>query len=86
VTWICTYLILRYGQAAGEAIIDEIDRRYVSFLLFYNQFHMLTSFCSIAAASPFPGLRRFPEGRDFKQWTGDDSKALMKVILVLLRR
>jgi hypothetical protein len=33
----------------------------------------------IAAAPPFPCLRRFPEGRDFKQWTGDDSKALMKV-------
>jgi len=28
---------------------------------------------------PFSGLRRFPEGRKFKQWTGDDSKALMKV-------
>ncbi|PSS37091.1 hypothetical protein PHLCEN_2v1057 [Hermanssonia centrifuga] len=35
----------------------------------------------IAAAPPFPGLRRFPEGRRFKQWTGDDSKALMKVYL-----
>ncbi len=34
---------------------------------------------SIAAAPPFPGLRRFPHGRRFKQWTGDDSKALMKV-------
>ena len=33
----------------------------------------------ISAAPPFPGLRRFPEGRDFQQWTGDDSKALMKV-------
>ncbi|KAI0309213.1 hypothetical protein OF83DRAFT_1019582, partial [Amylostereum chailletii] len=33
----------------------------------------------IAAAPSFPGLRRFPEGRGFKQWTGDDSKALMKV-------
>ncbi|KAG6807820.1 hypothetical protein H0H92_006325 [Tricholoma furcatifolium] len=32
----------------------------------------------IAAVPPFPGLRRFPEGRGFKQWTGDDSKALMK--------
>ncbi|KAJ7918908.1 hypothetical protein B0H13DRAFT_1991238 [Mycena leptocephala] len=30
----------------------------------------------------FPGLRRFPDGRDFNQWTGDDSKALMKVISV----
>jgi hypothetical protein len=33
----------------------------------------------IAAAAPFAGLRRFNEGRGFKQWTGDDSKALMKV-------
>ncbi|KAJ7027114.1 hypothetical protein C8F04DRAFT_1288082 [Mycena alexandri] len=35
----------------------------------------------IAAVPAFPGLRRFPEGRGFKQWTGDDSKALMKVYL-----
>jgi hypothetical protein len=34
---------------------------------------------SISAVPPFPGLRRFPDGRDFQQWTGDDSKALMKV-------
>jgi hypothetical protein len=33
----------------------------------------------IAAAPLFPNLRRFPHGRRFKQWTGDDSKALMKV-------
>ncbi|KAI0084245.1 hypothetical protein BDY19DRAFT_987574 [Irpex rosettiformis] len=35
----------------------------------------------IAAAPNYPGLRRFPEGRNFKQWTGNDSKALMKVFL-----
>ena len=35
----------------------------------------------IAATPPFPGLRRFHDGRRFKQWTGDDSKALMKVYL-----
>ncbi|KAI6137566.1 hypothetical protein BKA82DRAFT_4379823 [Pisolithus tinctorius] len=35
----------------------------------------------IAAVAPFAGLRRFPEGRHFKQWTGNDSKALMKVYL-----
>lgn len=28
---------------------------------------------------PFPGLRRFPQGLGFRQWTGNDSKALMKV-------
>ncbi|KAJ7871547.1 hypothetical protein B0H13DRAFT_2554444 [Mycena leptocephala] len=35
----------------------------------------------ISAVPSFPGLRRFPDGRDFHQWTGDDSKALMKVYL-----
>jgi hypothetical protein len=35
----------------------------------------------IASVPSFPGLRRFPEGRNFKQWTGDDSKALMKVCI-----
>ncbi|KAG1750512.1 uncharacterized protein EDB91DRAFT_1235038 [Suillus paluster] len=35
----------------------------------------------IAATPAFPGLRRFPEGHHFKQWTGDDSKALMKVYI-----
>ncbi|KAJ7833662.1 hypothetical protein B0H13DRAFT_2240339 [Mycena leptocephala] len=35
----------------------------------------------IAAVPPFGGLRHFLQGRGFKQWTGDDSKALMKVYL-----
>ncbi|KAL0058867.1 hypothetical protein AAF712_014428 [Marasmius tenuissimus] len=35
----------------------------------------------ISIVPEFPGLRRFPQGRRFKQWTGDDSKALMKVFL-----
>ncbi|KAF8124100.1 hypothetical protein EV363DRAFT_1178461 [Boletus edulis] len=35
----------------------------------------------IAIAPSFPGLRRFPQGRGFTQWTGNDSKALMKVYL-----
>jgi hypothetical protein len=32
-------------------------------------------------APPFAGLCRFPQGRGFLQWTGDDLKALMKVYL-----
>jgi hypothetical protein len=40
----------------------------------------LENLCSISAVPAFPGLRRFPDGRDFVQWTGDDSKALMKVV------
>ncbi|KAG2029774.1 hypothetical protein BDR03DRAFT_936783 [Suillus americanus] len=35
----------------------------------------------ISTVASFAGLRHFPEGRGFKQWTGDDSKALMKVYL-----
>ncbi|KAJ7241483.1 hypothetical protein B0H12DRAFT_1236970 [Mycena haematopus] len=35
----------------------------------------------LSAVPEFPGLRRFPDGRDFHQWTGDDSKALMKIYL-----
>ncbi|KIK77795.1 hypothetical protein PAXRUDRAFT_165722, partial [Paxillus rubicundulus Ve08.2h10] len=35
----------------------------------------------IAAVAPCAGLRRFPQGRGFKQWTSDDSKTLMKVYL-----
>ncbi|THG94792.1 hypothetical protein EW026_g6745 [Hermanssonia centrifuga] len=62
VTWVGEYLTITHGETAGNAILDDIDRR-------------------IAAAPPFPGLCRFPEGRRFKQWTGDDSKALMKVYL-----
>ncbi|KAH7906149.1 hypothetical protein BJ138DRAFT_1016682 [Hygrophoropsis aurantiaca] len=38
----------------------------------------------ISAVPVFPGLRRFPDGRDFSQWTGDDSKALMKVYLAAI--
>ncbi|KAG2032240.1 hypothetical protein BDR03DRAFT_936086 [Suillus americanus] len=39
----------------------------------------------IASGPPFPGLRHFPQGRGFSQWTGDDSKALMKVYLPAIK-
>ncbi|TFK84740.1 hypothetical protein K466DRAFT_496044 [Polyporus arcularius HHB13444] len=39
----------------------------------------------IRSVPPFPGLRRFPHGRKFDQWTGDDSKALMKVYISAIR-
>jgi hypothetical protein len=41
---------------------------------------------SVSAVPGFPGLRRFPDGRDFSQWTGDDSKAFMKVELLFFNR
>lgn len=78
VTWVEQYVHLTAEtERDAKNIMDDIDRRYVSSLA---GFMILSRFDRIAAAPPFPGLRRFPEGRNFKQWTGDDSKALMKVL------
>ncbi|KDQ60528.1 hypothetical protein JAAARDRAFT_191902 [Jaapia argillacea MUCL 33604] len=65
-SWVNEYLHLVHGETHANEIIDDIDRR---------------TFARISAIPAFPGLRRFPGGRDFSQWTGDDSKALMKVYL-----
>ncbi|CAK5272542.1 unnamed protein product [Mycena citricolor] len=65
VAWVGEYFESEHGKKKAAKIMADIDRRQVL----------------IAAVPPFPGLRRFPEGRGFKQWTGDDSKALMKVYL-----
>ena len=35
----------------------------------------------IAVVAPFTGLHWFPQGRGFNQWTGNNSKALMKVLI-----
>ncbi|KAF8807978.1 hypothetical protein BYT27DRAFT_7223733 [Phlegmacium glaucopus] len=47
--------------------------------------HLVTwvgEYLSLEHAAPlFPNLRCFPHGRRFKQWTGNDSKALMKVYI-----
>ncbi|KAI6008460.1 hypothetical protein EDC04DRAFT_2871492 [Pisolithus marmoratus] len=34
--------------------------------------------------TPFTGLQHFPQGQHFKQWTGDDSKGLMKVYIAAI--
>ena len=77
VMWVGEYLILKHGEARANEILDDIDRRLVIFQFSYQLNIMLVN--RIAAAPLFPNLRRFPQGRRFKQWTGDDSKALMKV-------
>ncbi len=77
VEWVNDYLKLTHGEKKGNEIIDQIDRRYV--LLYLSIGSDPDLFSSIAAVPAFTGIRRFKQGRDFKQWTGDDSKALMKV-------
>ena len=77
VEWVCEYLEHEHGKAKASSILDEIDRRYVK-PPSLMQVHLCIDY-RIALVPPFPGLRRFKQGRNFQQWTGDDSKALMKV-------
>jgi hypothetical protein len=76
VKWVEDYLRLTYPKAQAEAILSDIDRRSVPSIFFLVQ---LTKLVRLAAMPDFPNLRRFPQGRNFKQWTGNHSKALMKV-------
>ncbi len=73
------YLVREHGQKRGDEIIDEIDRRCAIFSCLLFQSPSYASITRIAATPAFPGLRNFPQGRNFTQWTGDDSKGLMKV-------
>ena len=79
VTWICEYFHIWYGEHQASIILDDIDQQYIHHISLYTGCWLVHS---IAAVPPFPGLRRFPHGRRFKQWTGDDSKALIKVRLI----
>ena len=76
VTWIEDYLEIVYGSSKASQILDEIDRRYVATFYLADDTHHSPR---IALVPLFPGLRRFKQGRNFKQWTGNDSKAFMKV-------
>jgi len=80
VTWVGEYLVKKHGKTRANEILDDIDQRYN--ILFYRCGLTTNTQGSIAMAPLFTGLRHFHEGRGFKQWTGDDSKALMKVSLL----
>ncbi|KAH9996976.1 hypothetical protein BJV74DRAFT_794985 [Russula compacta] len=55
----------------------------------HDYYHQISSInvtpcISISAVPAFPGLQCFLDGHDFTQWTGDDSKVLMKVYLAAI--
>ena len=78
-TWVEELLlhIHRNDKKKVKRILDDIDRRWVTIPLF--EFISYSYTLSVVITPPFAGLRHFPQGRGFKQWTGNDSKALMKV-------
>ncbi|KAG1824457.1 uncharacterized protein BJ212DRAFT_1444309 [Suillus subaureus] len=48
--------------------------------------HVLEAFVlGIAVVVPFTGLQKFPDGCGFKQWMGNNSKALMKVFILAIK-
>jgi hypothetical protein len=77
VLWTCKYIVRVHTKTHANEILDDIDRRWVVYLLDTNIVTKLSH--RIALTPPFPGLQHFKHGRQFKQWMGDDSKALMKV-------
>jgi hypothetical protein len=64
----------------GRRRVKQSSRISISsenyFAYFFSFLYLMNS---ISGMPSFPGLRRFTDGHDFHQWTGDDSKALMKV-------
>ena len=79
IQWVEDYLNGIHGPARASTILDEIDRRYVKPRTDRSHSTSQLTLNSITLAPLFPGLRRFKQGRNFQQWTGNDSKAFMKV-------
>jgi hypothetical protein len=82
VDWVFEYIGLAHPPAEAARILADIDHRYDSHLPLTIECHLTND--SIVAAPHFPGLWHFKHGRNFKQWTGDDSKALMKVHFIAI--
>ncbi|KAG1888765.1 hypothetical protein F4604DRAFT_1877254 [Suillus subluteus] len=71
VGWVEDYLNITHSACHAAKIMDDINS-------------VKTILKRIAAVAPFSGLWHFPDVHGFQQWTGDDSKALMKVHLAAI--
>ena len=80
VTWIVTYIENSNSNAQAKQILNDIDRQWVS-IANSGQQTLTLVLKSISLTLACLGLRNFHQACGFKQWTGDDSKALMKVCL-----
>ena len=75
--WVEEYLKIAYSSSKGSQILNEVNQRSVAI---FNQPSIISyPPLRIALVPLFPDLRRFKQGQNFQQWTGNNSKAFMKV-------
>jgi Plavaka transposase len=85
VTWVKKYILQIYPKAQAEHILADINQWLVQSLFIHSFFGYFLIFVHtrIAVIPSFLTLCHFYQGHGFKQWTGDDSKGLMKVCVPL---
>jgi hypothetical protein len=79
VDWVGEYLKIMYEKAEAEQILDEINWQYVYHLYSFHLHSFMALYFRLAVTPVFPELWKFKQGCQFKQWTGDDSKVLIKI-------
>jgi len=77
-SWVNNHVKVEHPTWEANQILDDIDQWYFYFFSMMDCAWSGAKY-SISLALSFAGLWHFPEGRGFKLWTGDDSKALIKV-------
>jgi hypothetical protein len=81
--WVEEYLKIVHGSSEGSQLLNKIDHRFATLINVPILPHLSPR---ISLVPLFPGLQRFKQGQNFQQWTGNDSKAFMKVCASVLSR
>lgn len=76
--------VIIFGQSMAKLEPSRLFKTSIDGMFFCVWIENFLTFnlSSVSAVPIYPGLRRFPNGRNVKQWTGDVSKALIKVTIL----
>ena len=85
VDWVGLYLEITHEKAEADWIMDEIDQRYIHFLSTFIFFYFWVHDLGLQLCQHFPSYANSSMAITLnKQWTGDNSKALMKVCIHIM--